>query len=276
MKVYISVDMEGISGVVHNEHTSERGYDYDLARRLMMGEANAAVEGAVEAGATEVLVSDSHGGNGARNLIIDTLHPAADLVTGFPRPLGQLAGLDSDYVVLLLVGYHTRSNAAGVINHTVHGRAVNRLTIGGRELGEIGINALLAGQVGVPVGLVTGDELTCAEGLDLLPGIETATVKWTVDRYAARCLSPRQAQAAVRTATERAVRKARSLKPFAPKHPATWEIQYKDSGMAEVASQVSGTTMIQDDTIAYEAPDPSTGFKTFTAALAVAAGTLLR
>jgi D-amino peptidase len=240
----------------------------------MMGEANAAVEGAVSAGATEVLVSDSHGGNGARNLIIADLHPAADLVTGFPRPLGQLAGLDRQYAVLLLVGYHTRSNAAGVINHTVHGRAINRLTIGGRELGEIGINALLAGQIGVPVGLVTGDELTCAEALDLLPGIETATVKWAVDRYAARCLSPRHAQAAVRAAAERAVRGASSFTAFAPRHPATWEIQYKDSGMAEVASQVPGTTMVHDDTIAYEAPDVASGFKTFTAALAVAASTL--
>jgi D-amino peptidase len=274
MKVYISVDMEGISGVVHNEHTSERGFDYDLARRLMMGEANAAVEGAVAAGATEVLVSDSHGGNGARNLILSDLHPAADLVSGFPRPLGQMASLDGTFAVLLLVGYHTRSNAAGVINHTVHGRAINRLTIGGREMGEIGINALLAGHVGVPVGLVTGDDLTCEEALDLLPGIETARVKKALDRYAARCLPPRQAQAAIRGAAERAVRRASSFTPFAPRHPAAWEIAFKDSGMAEIASQVPGVTMIRDDAIMYEAPDAVSGFKTFSAALAIAAGTL--
>jgi len=274
VKVYISVDMEGVSGVVHNEHTSERGFDYQLARRLMMGETNAAAEGAFAAGATSVLVSDSHGGNGARNLIISDLHPDADLVTGFPRPLGQLAGLDESYAVLLLVGYHTRSNAAGVINHTVHGRAINKLTIGGREMGEIGINALLAGQAGVPVGLVTGDDLTCQEGLDLLPGIETAAVKRAVDRYAAQCLAPKRAQDLVRAASERAVRRAPSLKPFAPGHPAVWEVQYKDTGMAEVANQVPGTTMHAPDAIRFDASDAVTGFRTFSAALAIAAGTL--
>lgn len=273
MKVYISVDMEGISGVVHNEHTSERGYDYELGRTLMLGEANAAVEGALRAGASEIVVSDSHGGNGARNLRIDELHPAADLITGFPRPLGQLAGLVGDFDIVLLVGYHTRSGAAGVLNHTVHGLVVDRLWIDGVEQGEIGINALLAGQAGVPVGLVTGDDLTVAEALDLLPGVETATVKWAINRYSARCLPPERARAVVREAAERAVRRAGEFKPYDPGHPARWEIRFKDTGMAEVALQVPGLQAVSPDRVAFDAADVASGFATFTAAVAVAAGT---
>src|SRR5690606_41742669 len=117
-------------------------------------------------------------------------------------------------IFVLLVGYHTRSGAAGVLNHTVHGLVVDRLWIDGVEQGEIGINALLAGQAGVPVGMVTGDDLTVAEALDLLPGVETATVKWAINRYSARCLPPERARAVVREAAERAVRRAGEFKPY--------------------------------------------------------------
>ncbi|MEX2355782.1 MAG: M55 family metallopeptidase [Thermaerobacterales bacterium] len=273
MKVYISVDMEGISGVQHNEHTSEQGYDYGLARELMMGEANAAVAGAVAGGATEVLVSDSHGANGARNLLIGDLHPAADLITGFPRPLGQMSGIMAGFDAAMLVGYHTRSGAFGVLNHTVHGLAVSRLWIDGREMGEIGINALLAGQAGVPIGLVTGDDMTVAEARDLLPEVETATVKWAISRYSSRCLAPEKARETVRDAAQRAVERTGSLKPFEPNHPAEWKIRFKDSGMAESALRVPGVKQVADDAITFEASDPTNGFLTFSIAVDAAAAT---
>jgi D-amino peptidase len=249
MRIYISVDMEGCSGIVHREQTNPVGYDYELARRLMTAEANAAIEGAFEGGATEVVVSDSHGGNGMRNLLIDRLDPRAELVLGSPRRLGQLEGLDDSFDALLLVGYHTRHGASGVLSHTTNGQAVANLWVDGVLVGEIGLNARLAGYFGVPVTLVTGDDLTVAEATAELPEVEGVVVKRALGRYTARCLHPERAQQLIEQGAVRAVKRAKTLDLVEGRSPVVIRLQFKETGSAESASFVPGATFVADDTV---------------------------
>lgn len=255
MRVYISVDMEGYSGVVHREHTNPKGYDYELARRLMTDEANAAILGAFDAGATEVILSDSHGGNGMRNLLLDHLDERAQVIVGSPRKFGQLEGLDDSFAVLLLVAYHTRHGSAGVLSHTTNGQAVANLWVNDLLVGEIGLNACLAGHYGVPVGLVSGDNLTIAEAKTHLPDIEGVVVKKVLGRYAAQCLHPKRAQALLRQGAHVAVKRASILKPWVLATPVTIKLQFKESGSAESAARALGASLLNDDTVTFHAPD---------------------
>ncbi|CAN5760174.1 M55 family metallopeptidase [soil metagenome] len=256
MKVYVSVDMEGCAGIVHREQTDPKGFDYELGRSAMVLEANAAVQGAFDAGATEVVVSDSHGGNGMRNMRLADLDPRAQLITGSPRPLGQIDGLDDSFGALLLVGYHTRHGRAGVLSHTTNGQAVANLTVDGRIVGEIGLNARVAASLGVPTMLVTGDDLTTAEAAHDCPDAELVIVKWALGRYAARCLHPTLACAAIRRGAAAGVARASGVTPeapVAPGAPVEIRLQFKETGSAESAARQLGATLVDDDTVAFEA-----------------------
>ena len=253
MKVYVSVDMEGCAGIVHREQTDPKGFDYELGRTAMAQEANAAVQGAFDAGATEVVVSDSHGGNGMRNMRIADLDPRAQLITGSPRRLGQIDGLDGSFSALLLVGYHTRHGRAGVLSHTTNGQAVANLSVDGRVVGEIGLNARVAASFGVPTMLVTGDDLTTAEAALDCPDAELVTVKWALGRYAARCLHPSLACAAIRRGAAAGVGHASRVKPEASSAPVAIRLQFKETGSAESAARQLGASLVDDDTVAFEA-----------------------
>ena len=253
MKVYVSVDMEGCAGIVHREQTDPKGFDYELGRTAMAQEANAAVQGAFDAGATEVVVSDSHGGNGMRNMRIADLDPRAQLITGSPRRLGQIDGLDGSFSALLLVGYHTRHGRAGVLSHTTNGQAVANLSVDGRVFGEIGLNARVAASFGVPTMLVTGDDLTTAEAALDCPDAELVTVKWALGRYAARCLHPSLACAAIRRGATAGVGHASRVKPEASSAPVAIRLQFKETGSAESAARQLGASLVDDDTVAFEA-----------------------
>jgi len=256
MNVYVSVDMEGCAGIVHREQTDPKGFDYELGRRAMAEEANAAIAGAFDAGAVRVVVADGHGGNGMRNLRLHDLDPRAEVVTGSPRRLGQLEGIDGGFDALLLVGYHTRHGRAGVLSHTTNGQAVGDLWVNGSVVGEVGLNALLAGSFGVPTALVTGDDLTCAEAARDAPGCETVTVKWALGRYAARCLAPSVAGAAVRRGAAAAVARAATLTPVAlpaaaGAAPVEIRLRFKETGSAESAARMLGAGLVDDDTVAF-------------------------
>ena len=265
MRVYISVDMEGCSGIVHREHTSPKGYDYELARRLMTAEANAAIQGAFEGGASAVVVSDSHGGNGMRNLLLHDLDERAEVIVGSPRRLGQLEGLDSSFAAVLLVGYHTRHGAAGVLSHTTHGQAIANLWLNDSLVGEIGLNARLAGQFGVPIALVSGDDLTIAEAKRELPECEGVIVKKALGRYAAQCLHPRQAQALLRQGASNAVKKAPTLEAFVAPAPVSIRLQFKETGSAESAARALGASLLSDDTVALECTDMQEAYAAYAA-----------
>lgn len=236
MKVYISCDLEGVCGVVSREHAWYGGKDYDRYRRLMTGEVNAAVEGAFEGGATEVVVNDAHGP--MTNNLIEELNPEATLITGSPKPLTQMQGIDSSFDLAAFTGYHARRNAmTAVLEHTITG-VVQELKINGKVVGETGINAGIAGYFGVPVGLVAGDDAVTLEARELMPDVETAQVKWAEARYAARCLHPTRARAMIKEGMRRATENRERFKPYRVEPPITFEVTFDDTGMAELASLV--------------------------------------
>jgi D-amino peptidase len=264
MKVYVSVDMEGCAGIVHREQTDPKGYDYEIARRLMAAEANAAVAGAFDGGAREVVVSDSHGGNGKRNLVPGDLDPRSQLINGVPRRLGQIEGIGDGFDALLMVGYHTRHGRAGVLSHTTNGQAIANLWVDDRVLGELGLNALTAASFGVPTLLVTGDDHTVMEAERDCPDAELVTVKWALGRYAARSLHPSAACDAIRRGATAAVRRAREVHVTPPATPIRVRVQFKESGSAESAARQLGCALVDDDTVQFDAPSMEEAYAAYS------------
>lgn len=255
MRVYVSVDMEGCAGIVHREQTDPAGFDYELGRQAMTDEANACVAGVFEAGATQVVVADGHGGNGMRNIRARDLDPRAELITGSPRRLGQVDGIDTGFDALLMIGYHTRHGRAGVLSHTTHGQAIGDLSVNGRVIGEVGFNALLAASFGVPTLLVTGDDLTCLEASRDVPGCATLAVKQAIGRYAARTLHPRVAADAITVAAREALVRRGAVPLLKAPTPVTVRVRFKESGSAESAARLAGARLVDDDAIEFTAAD---------------------
>jgi len=234
----------------------------------MTAEVNAVIEGALEAGAQQIIVNDSHGT--MRNLFPDLLHPKALLITGSPKPLSMMEGItDGDYNCAMFVGYHSRMNQRGVLSHTYSGSVVRDVRLNGRTLGETGINAALAGSFGVPVTLVTGDDQVCAEAKDLIPGIVTAEVKQARTRYSARCLHPREACSLVRLQAREAV--SAPVKPLVLETPVTLEMSFINCGQAEVAGFLPGVEFVDTTTLRFVGSDMLQTFQMMRALLTLGA-----
>ena len=238
MRVYISADMEGASGVVHADQTMPEAREYARACELMLGDVNAAVEGALEGGASYVLVNDSHWT--MRNLRIEQLHPAAELISGSPKPFSMVQGLDGSFDLAFFVGYHGMAGSSpATIDHTYTEGSVYRVTVNGREVGELGINALFAGEHGVPVALVTGDQTQAAEARALLGEVVAVEVKEAYSRSAARCLPLEQSRQRIRAGA----REALSLRPapLRPAAPVTLLVEFMKSSQADMAALLPGS-----------------------------------
>lgn len=210
MKVYMSVDMEGATGIVHKEQLVPGGEDYERGRMLLMGDVNAAVEGAFAGGAAEVLVNDAHGT--MRNILIEELHRGAELVSGpwTNKPLCQSECIDDTFDLGFFVGYHSRADTPrGLLAHTWVGKVLHGVVVNDRVVGETGINAGVLGCFGVPVGLVTGGSDLVAEAADFLPDALAVTVKQPIGFSAARCRTPQATAADIREAAEEAVGRRR-------------------------------------------------------------------
>ncbi|MDI3288202.1 M55 family metallopeptidase [Polyangium sp. 15x6] len=276
MQVYISVDMEGVAGVVHVDQTRRTGADYERARRWMTDEANAAVMGAFEGGATSVLVNDSHGD--MRNLLLDELDPRAEIVTGSLKPLSMVQGIAPGFGCALFVGYHAGAGSrAGILDHTFFGRVVARCRVGGRDFNETAINAAVCGALGIPVALVTGDQTVCAQARDILGEVETVQVKEAITRYAARSLSPIAARKRIRDGASRAVQRAGegAFSPFRPALPLDLEIDFVNSACADVAELVPFTERRSGTACGYRAPDAATVVQVIEAWTILAASTMI-
>ncbi len=269
MKVFISVDLEGISGIVHFDETGkEGGSDYERARRLMTRETNAAVEGAVQGGATEIVVNDAHGD--MRNLLIEDLHPAARLLNGSPKPLSMMQGLDSTYSAVFLIGYHSRAGSQGVLSHS-YSTSVAEYRVNGQVFGEAGMNAAVAGEFGVPVALVAGDSTVVEEARRLLGPVETVKVKEYVVRTAALHLPPARAQELLREGARKALGRVREIPPFRVQRPVHLEIRFIHSGLADGAELLPGCQRVDEVTVGYDAPDFLTAYRAGRALMALAA-----
>src|SRR5579859_7039359 len=193
MKVYISTDFEGVAGIVDWDQIMVGSHDYELGRRLLLGELNAAIDGALQAGAQTVLVNDSH--SSMRNLDPDQLHGSASLLSGKHKPLYMMEGLDSSFDAIFFIGYHGSIGAShAVLSHSYNPRAIWEARINGEIVGESALNALVAAHYGVPIALVTGDEVTVAEAERLAPPPHGVAVKRGVSRTAAESLHPTEAR----------------------------------------------------------------------------------
>jgi D-amino peptidase len=224
-KVFISVDMEGIAGLVNPESTGRAGADYGYFRRIMSAEANAAVLGAFDAGASEVVVRDSHGS--ARNILPDLLDPRARLIRDWSGgPLDMVEGIDESFDALIFVGYHARAGTAdAVIDHTMSGN-VTDLAINGVSLPEAGINALIAGLFGVPVVFVAGDQAICDQVTELFGNVGTVAVKKGIGA-ASEGLHPEVANARIREGVANAVRARNQYRPYTMTPPYTLVLKLK-------------------------------------------------
>ncbi len=201
----------------------------------MVGETNAAIEGAFAGGATEVCVNDAHGT--MRNLLIEDLHPDAILVTGSPKPLTMMQGIDSSFDLAAFVGYHARRDSmTAILEHTISGAVVRGITINGKPVGETAINAGIAGYFGVPVGFLSGDNVVVQEARDLIPNIETIEVKIAQTRTSAKCLHPKKAQQLIKKKMKLVTENTHQFEPYKPDIPVTYELELIHTGMAEIAS----------------------------------------
>lgn len=232
MKILISTDIEGVAGVFHAEQVRAGNGEYERARAWMTAEANAAVQGAFAGGATEVLVNDSHGG--FRNLLPGGIDERARLVLGKPRYLGMMGGLEEKCDAVFMIGYHSRSQGRGILAHTINSFAFSRITINGMELGEAGLYGALAGEMGVPVILGSGDDVFISETADLFPGAQWVQTKVAHGQGSGITLSPKQSCAAIEAAAQTAVRNFKGAVPFQIAAPIECRLQTQSSAIADL------------------------------------------
>lgn len=270
LKVLISVDMEGITGVVNGDQTSSSGSGYGLAREWMTEDANAAIRGAFQAGATEVVVNDSHGS--MRNIIISKLDPRASLITGSPKPLSMMQGIDGTFDAVFLIGYHARAGSEdGVLDHTYSGGSVFSIKVNGMELGEAEQNALIAGCYNVPVVLISGDQTVCEQAKKSLgDALETAVVKEGIGRYAAKSLTPQMAQKLIEEKAGKALQNRSRAKPLKLEPPYRFELTYFRSSMADAGELIPQVKRTGPRTVVFETQDYIEGYKLFRALVALA------
>ncbi|MGI5167944.1 M55 family metallopeptidase [Spirillospora sp. CA-253888] len=242
MKVFVSVDMEGVSGLTDPEEMRAGGRGYERGCELMTGDANAAVRAAFDAGAAEVVVTDAHGGG--RNLRADLIDPRCALVRGPYKPMRMAEGLDGTFDVALYVGYHARAGVPdGVLNHTWMGREIYDVRLNGETAGEIRLMAAYAATLGVPVGLVAGDAAACAEAREVLDGVATVAVKQGRDRYAAALVPPPRAQQMIYEGAARALADPEGWRRAPVEAPYTLEVEWSSTAIAQSIAVIPGVRL---------------------------------
>ncbi len=254
LKVYISADMEGVAGVVTGEQLGPSGFEYGRFRQFMTAEVLAAVEGAREAGATEILISDSHG-NG-QNLLIEQFSDDIQIVRAWPRPLMMMQGIDASFDAAIFIGYHAATtNPAGVRAHTFSSARLTGVYLNGVAMSEAGFNAAIAGHFNVPVVMVSGDDALVSEARALLGGVEGAVVKWAYGFHSARTLTPAAAQVLIRETVTRALENRRRVKPYRVKKPARLEVRFKNYRVVELLDYLPQVERTDAHTIRFEGSD---------------------
>jgi len=251
-KVYISVDMEGVGGVVTTDQTMPGGFEYEKGRKWMTAEANAAIQAAFEAGATEVLVSDSHGN--AQGLIPDELDERARLIRGWPRRQLMMEGIDETFEAAMFVGYHASEGMRhATLAHTLNSRYAD-VKLNGKRVPEAGVNAAIAGHFGVPVVFISGDQTTIAEMKALVGDIESAEVKTSIGTVASM-LHPKKAQTLIKKRAKAALARRRDFKPWKLPTPITLEITFKSEADAENVGYMPGTRIVDGRTVQFTGKD---------------------
>jgi D-amino peptidase len=249
LKVYISVDMEGITGVVSADQLSPASFEYAQARKWMTAEVNAAIQGAREAGATEFTISDSHG-NG-ESLLIDELPTAIPItvVRSFPRPLGMMEGIDSSFAAVIFIGYHAATTSmTGVRAHTMSSALLTRIALNGTPQSEAGINAAIAAHFGVPVVMITGDDAIVGETKQRLGNIEGVAVKHAIGFHSAATMLPAVAQGLIHDHAKIAVTRRGEMKPYLMTKPVTVDVSFKNYRPVELLGYLTSVQRVDAHT----------------------------
>lgn len=252
LKVFISVDMEGISGLIHWDETSEGGADYSLFRRLMTEEANAAIAGALDAGAAEIVVRDAH--DSARNILPDLLRPEARLIREWNSPLSMMEGIDRTFDAVVFIGNHARAGTPNaVLKHTMS-LTLFDLILNGVRMPEAAWNAAIAGYFDVPVVFLSGDSAICGQIREIIGPIETVAVKDAMGP-AASMLHPTKSQEMIRKGVAAALRNLKAYKPYKPSAPYKLEIVFTDENLARRAALVPGMERTGERSVAFTSGD---------------------
>ncbi|GIP32781.1 M55 family metallopeptidase [Paenibacillus sp. J2TS4] len=259
MKLFMSADMEGITGLIDPTFIDSSKQNYTRGQHLMTDEANHVITAAFQAGCKDVIVNDSH--SKMNNLLIEHLHPEAKLISGDVKPFSMMQGLDASFDAAVFIGYHARASMQGVLSHTMI-FGVRHMYINDVAIGEFGFNAYLAGYYGVPVVMVAGDDKIAAEAEALIPGITTAVVKEQVSRTAALCLTPHKSGQLLREKTAHALQNIAKVKPLTPPDHPLLRIEFANYGQAEWAHLLPGTHIEEGTTVVtYPAKDILEAYK---------------
>jgi D-amino peptidase len=235
LKIYISADMEGVGGVVSGDQLGPTSFEYQRFREFMTQEVSAAIDAAFAAGATEILVSDSHGN--AQNLLIEKFPKNVMVVRGFPRPLMMMQGIDETFDGAIFIGYHSSTtNPQGVRAHTISSARLADIRLNNISMPEGGINAAIAGHFNVPVIMISGDDAACKEVKSLLGDIEDAVVKWNYGFHSARTMTPEAAQDLIRSKVRAAVTRIKDFRPYKLKTPIQLDVRFKNYRPSELLS----------------------------------------
>lgn len=255
MKLYILADLEGVCGVVHPDQTIVAGPRYEKAREWLTMEINAAVQGAIDGGATEILVLDGHGICNACNLIPENLHEGARYIQGAPW-LEYPQSLDSSFDGIFQVGAHAMAGTKGaILEHTMSSGSWVEMRINGVPTGEIGLISAIAGASGVPFLMVSGDDKACAEAAAIVPDVECAVVKEGITRHSANNLALPVAHRLIREKAEAAARKAGKVSPFIVDSPTEVEIFYLRTNYVDGITEREGVRKVDARRVAYSGKD---------------------
>ena len=254
LKVYISADLEGVVGVVTGDQLGPGGFEYGRFRQFMTDEVNAAIAAAREMGATEILVSDSHG-NG-ENLLLEQLPEDIQLIRAWPRPLMMMEGIDETFDAAIFIGYHaSTSNTEGVRAHTISSANLTAVRINGVEMMEASINAAIAGDFGVPVVMISGDDATIEEARRVIGDMEGAVVKWNYGFHSARTIMPEASYALIGERVRAALGRLDDFEPYVMEGPVELEISFKNYMPAEVMAYLPNVDRVDAHTIRFVGRD---------------------
>lgn len=254
LSVYISADMEGVVGVVTGDQLGPTGFEYGRFRELMTQEVNAAIEAARAAGATRIVVSDSHG-NG-ENLLIERLPPDIELVRSWPRPLMMMQGIDASFDAAIFIGYHaSTTNTQGVRAHTISSANLTAIRLNGIEMLEASINAAIAGDFGVPVVMISGDDAVVEEARRVIGDMEGAVVKRTLGFHSAQTIMPERAYALIGQRVRAALGRLDDFRPYRMTGPLELEITFKNYMPAELMAYLPNVDRVDAHTIRFVGRD---------------------
>jgi D-amino peptidase len=267
MRVLISADMEGITGVTCPDDVTPGTARWEYFRGLLTGDVNAAVDGFFAAGADQVIVNEAHADK--RNLLITDLDPRSAAIIGTHKPFGMMEGIDSGVDAVAFVGYHAGAGQQGVLAHTYLAATVLDVRVNGEPASEGRMNALLAAEFGVPVVLVTGDDLTCADAGKYAPAAQLVAVKQCVDRYTALCLPPSRTAAMIRQAATTGVRERQPPRP--EQGPFSYEVTFDAAQAAGACTGIPGLTQRDERTVTFTLPTMAQAIRCFRAVTVLAA-----